>query len=61
MLVLGISTFSSLFNLEGKKKEATVHYLRLSSSKEVKTLGAQNYYVPQVINMKESIFHFQEV
>lgn len=61
MLVLGISTFSSLFNLEGGKKDVTVHYLRLTSNKEVKPLGAQNYYVPQVINMKESIFHFQEV
>lgn len=55
-----MALFSSLFNLEGGKKEVALHCLRLSSTQEVKPLGAQNYYVPRVINLKECIFHSEK-
>lgn len=52
-----MALFSSLFNLEGGKKGGCI---TLSEAQEVKPLGAQNYYVPRVINLKECIFHSEK-
>lgn len=59
-----MATFFSLVNLVLKKKEKVTgiwymaHYLWLTSTLEVKLLGAQSYYVHQIISLKAYFFAF---